>query len=92
MKCYKVQEGAATFWVAAPNLLVAMQTMLKHYETVGTIEDFSTEDYVSFGEVPERKARELDIKMDDAEIPSRKLWDLSQECKEPEVIACSEWP
>lgn len=91
MKVYKITEGA-TYWVAAKSILEAFETIVSYHEETCTIDEFSCGGYVAFDEIPERKAKEVSVKMDDEEVPCRNLWDLAQSCTEPEVIACSEWP
>lgn len=89
MKVYKIETGIVHY-AAAENLIEAIEALAALARSEG-IEDWEGESHVEFEVVPEQEARGLSF-WDDGEGCKRPAWDMAQECKKPEVFACSEWP
>jgi len=91
MNLYEV-DVCATYWVVAKNLIQAFEVARACWENEGSLEDVATLDGIQIDQVYEGGARKIKIRMDDEAGSERLLWDVFRDTKNPEVIACSEWP
>ena len=87
MNAYKADCGV-TYWIAAPNLVEAMQALAACWVAEGADDDA---EHVTIDEVPTGKLAEIHIRDDgsDATVP---LDELVAKSETAAVVACSEWP
>jgi len=93
MKCYEVEVGCGVmYFIAAPNMIRAMQEAINCWESEGSLDDISTETDITIAQLPKGFAEKVQIRLDgEGEGVKKSFWELAQKCEKAELIGCSEW-
>ena len=91
MRAWEVEEGGATYWIAARDVCEATRAYLACLKEQG-IPPEEVDDGFSVAPVPEARLDEITVRLDVADGGTKTMREVLALTTTTGVMSCSEWP